>query len=134
MTEIRVDQFLPHPPEAVWRALTDPALIAKWWAAADGLVPVVGHRFELDMDRWGRQKCTVLEVDEPRVLAYTFGEGVIDTVLRWTIEAEGTGSRLFLEHSGFDPDSELGPVAFKGMGAGWPHVLPRIAAALASAA
>lgn len=27
---IRVDEFLPHPPEKVWRVLTEPELIARW--------------------------------------------------------------------------------------------------------
>jgi uncharacterized protein YndB with AHSA1/START domain len=31
---------LPHPPEKVWRALTDPALLAEW------LLPVIGLKLE----------------------------------------------------------------------------------------
>jgi uncharacterized protein YndB with AHSA1/START domain len=27
---IRTDSFFPHPPEKVWRALTDPELLASW--------------------------------------------------------------------------------------------------------
>ena len=49
---IQVDDWFPHAPEAVWKALTDPALHARWWAAGD-VRPVVGHRFELDMGKWG---------------------------------------------------------------------------------
>jgi len=49
---LRFDLHIPHPPAAVWRALTDPDLLARWWAAGE-VKPVVGHRFTLDMGNWG---------------------------------------------------------------------------------
>jgi uncharacterized protein YndB with AHSA1/START domain len=30
LTTVRVEQFLTHPPAKVWRALTDPGLLAQW--------------------------------------------------------------------------------------------------------
>jgi uncharacterized protein YndB with AHSA1/START domain len=44
---IQLNHFYPQPPAAVWKALTDPELLARWWAAGD-VQPVVGHRFDLD--------------------------------------------------------------------------------------
>lgn len=126
---IRVDQKLNHAPHDVWRALTEPDLLASWWAAGD-VRPVVGHRFTLDMGAFGQQTCTVTVVEPEHVFAFTFGEGVLDSLLTWRIELEGTGSRLFLEHSGLDVDSPLGLQAFKGMGAGWPKVLERVGTAM----
>ncbi|UQU65832.1 SRPBCC domain-containing protein [Couchioplanes caeruleus] len=46
----------------VWRALTEPELLARWWATGD-IKPIVGHRFTLDMGSWGQQPCEVLEVE-----------------------------------------------------------------------
>jgi uncharacterized protein YndB with AHSA1/START domain len=40
MTEtIHVDQFLAQPPAKVWRMLTEPDRLSRWWAALTGLVP-----------------------------------------------------------------------------------------------
>lgn len=36
---ITFDFDLAHPPEKVWRALTDPALVAAWLLPATGLAP-----------------------------------------------------------------------------------------------
>ena len=42
-TTVRVDQFLAHPPAKVWRALTEPDLIARWLIPGDFRLQV-GHR------------------------------------------------------------------------------------------
>jgi uncharacterized protein YndB with AHSA1/START domain len=126
VTDIELDQFIAREPAAVWRALTEPELLARWWAAGD-IKPIVGHRFTMDMGSWGRQPCEVLEVEPGRLLSYTFAEGDLDTVITWRLEAEGAGTRLFLRHAGFAEDS----ISLKGMGNGWPGLLRRIEPALA---
>jgi uncharacterized protein YndB with AHSA1/START domain len=108
----------------VWAALTDPALLARWWVAGD-IKPLVGHRFTLDMGNWGTQPCEVIAVEPERLLSYRFAEGSLDTTITWRLEPEGAGTRLFLEHAGFDLDSPMGRQAYRGMGEGWPHVLDR---------
>jgi uncharacterized protein YndB with AHSA1/START domain len=125
MSSIECDQFIARPPAAVWRALTEPELLAKWWARGD-IKPVVGHRFTLDMGKWGSQVCEVLEVEEETLLRYTFAEGVLDTTITWRLVAEGAGTRLFLVHDGFEPGSE----ALIGMGNGWPGLLARVVVAI----
>ena len=119
---IEVDQFLSHSPATVWRALTEPDVMALWWAAGD-ISPVVGRSFTLGMGGFGKQPCTVTKVDPQRLIAYTFAEGTLDSTLTWTIVPEGTGTRLFLAHSGLDVDTPMGLQAFKGMGSGWPGIL-----------
>lgn len=122
---IEVDHWFPHAPAALWKALTDPALHARWWAAGD-VRPVVGHRFELDMGQWGKQPCEVVQVEPDRLLKYKFGVGALNTFITWRLAAEGAGTRLKLIHEGFDMDSPMGRMAFEGMGAGWPKVVARI--------
>jgi uncharacterized protein YndB with AHSA1/START domain len=123
---IRMSEYINHPPTKVWRALTDPEIHAKWWAAGD-VKPVIGHKFELDMGPWGMQACEVIDVEIEKLLRYSFA---LDTTITWTLEAEGEGTRLHLEHTGFDLDSPMAKKAFEGMGHGWPGVLKRIEPAL----
>ena len=129
-TTIRCDQFIGHPPAVVWKALTEPDLHARWWARGD-VKPVVGHRFTLDMGAWGQQCRQVLAVEPERMIRYSFAEGSLDTTVTWRLQPEGNGTRLFLEHAGFDPESPLGKSALAGMGDGWPRVLRAIEPCLA---
>ena len=127
---IRLEHRYAAPPSAVWRALTTPELFARWWVAGD-IQPRVGHRFELDMGRWGKQACEVLAVEHERLLSIRFAEGALDTTITWQLSADGTGTRLHFTHEGFDLDSPLGRSAFEGMKPGWPSLLARIDKALA---
>jgi uncharacterized protein YndB with AHSA1/START domain len=121
---ITVDQFIAAPPEKVWRAISTPEGIARWWVPGD-IEPTVGHEFLLEMPGWGGVPCVVLEVDEPRLLVHTFA----DWTLRWTLSPEGHGTRLLLEHSGFDLENPQHRFAFENMGPGWrDDVIPRLAA------
>lgn len=124
---IHVDRSFAHPPSLVWKALTDPELHARWWAAGD-VRPVVGHRFELDMGNWGMRPCEVSAVESERLLSYSFG-GM--SQITWRLEPEGTGTRLALTHEGFDLEEPMGRAAYQGMRQGWPSVIARIDDALA---
>jgi uncharacterized protein YndB with AHSA1/START domain len=128
---IRLSRFINHPPARVWRALTDPEIHARWWAAGD-VKAEVGHRFTLDMGKFGQQSCEVIAVEPERLLCYSFAPGTLNTTITWRLEPENGGTRLHLEHSGFDPDSPLAKMAFEGMSRGWPGVLERIGPAIES--
>ena len=114
-----------QPPAAVWRVLTTPELFARWWTRGD-IQARVGHRFELDMGRWGQQPCEVLAVEPERLLSIRFASGSLDTTITWQLTAEGTGTLLRFTHEGFDLDSPLGRQAYEGMKPGWPALLARI--------
>jgi uncharacterized protein YndB with AHSA1/START domain len=118
------DQYVAVPPAAVWHSIATPEGIASWWAPGD-IAPVVGHRFVLEMPGWGNVACEVLEVEVDRLLVHTF----FDWTLQWRLEPEGRGTRLFLEHRGFDLDNPQHRFAFDHMGPGWrDEVLPRLVA------
>jgi len=135
MTEntIRLTRHFPHPPEAVWKALTTPDLLARWWAPGD-IAPTAGHRFTMDMGAWGMQQCEVLSVHPGTSISFLFAEGSLDTTVTWTLETVEDGTVLHLEHAGFQLDTPMGQQAFDGMGNGWPGVLSRIDGVLVDAA
>ncbi|MEU9827547.1 SRPBCC family protein [Micromonospora chersina] len=130
MTEpdkIEVDQFLPYPPAQVWRILVDPDLMARWLMPND-FKPVVGHQFTFQAKPMpalhfaGTIHCEVLAVEPERLLQITWadrsGSG-LDSVVTWRLEPEGRGTRMLMEHSGFDLESPFQAVAHRTMGSGW---------------
>lgn len=132
MTEARigtvsVDQFIAAPPAKVWRALTEPDLLAKWWAPGD-VEATVGHRFHLEMPGFGSIPCTVTEVEPYKRFVYTFNGR---WMLTWRLVEEGHGTRLLLDHTGFELDDKREQGAYERMGIGWRDtVLPRLAQAV----
>ncbi|MCB9545323.1 MAG: SRPBCC domain-containing protein [Myxococcales bacterium] len=128
-TAIELERQLPFPPAAVWAALTEPGLHARWWAAGD-VRPVPGHRFELDMGAFGAQACEVLAVEPERLFSIRFAVGQLDSTLTWRLTPAEDGTRLGLVHGGFNLEQESGRRALAGMGRGWPSVLQRLAALL----
>ncbi|TDC85894.1 SRPBCC domain-containing protein [Actinomadura sp. 7K507] len=121
---IEVDEFLPHPPRKVWRALTEPELLARWLMPND-FKAVTGHRFTFatkpipNAGFDGTIACQVLDIDEERLLRISWGGGGLDTTVTWRLVPEGHGTRLFIEHAGFDLDDPANEFAFRGMGSGW---------------
>jgi uncharacterized protein YndB with AHSA1/START domain len=121
------ETVLPQSPEQVWAALTDPAVIARWLMPND-FAPKLGHRFTftttpIPAARFdGIIHCEVVELDPPRRLAYTWTGGDLTTKVTYRLEPEGTGTRLYFEHSGFDLENPVHRLAYDGMGSGWKHL------------
>jgi len=109
-----VEREIPHPPEKIWRALTQPHLIEEWLMKND-FKPVVAHRFNLTAD-WGAVDCQVLEVEPNKTLSYTWAAYGLESVVTWTLTATSAGTRLRMEQSGFRPDREK---AYQGARYGW---------------
>ena len=112
---------LLHSPEKVWRALTDPVLLAEW------LLPVVGFKLEpgaaftfktQPYPGWdGTVNCRTLEIEADRKLSYTWVVGnMLDTVVTFTLTPMASGTRLSLVQSGFKPDQKQN---FGGARYGW---------------
>jgi uncharacterized protein YndB with AHSA1/START domain len=120
-----VEREMKHPPEKIWRALTEGPLIAEWLMAND-FQPIVGHRFTLrtaPMAHWnGVTDCEVLIVERNKLLSYTWnasGEEAaqgIKSVVTWTLTPVEGGVRVRMEQSGFRPQDEPN---LKGANYGW---------------
>ncbi len=120
--DIRLQRLYPHPPELVWRALTEAGLIKRWMQMDNEFKPEVGHRFELRdiSSNWdGVLYCEVVLVDPPSQLVYRFKGGAMkhETTVTFTLIPEGNGTRLKLDHTGF---TGLTDIAISGIiGFGW---------------
>src|SRR5581483_10379018 len=101
---------LPHPPEKVWRALTDPELLAEWLLPVVGLELRPGAALTLKAQPqpgWdGIVNGRVLEVEAQRKLSYAWVVGDIDTVVTFTLTPTASGTRLSLVQSGFRKDQK----------------------------
>ena len=123
-----IERNLPYPPAKIWRALTQPHLIAEWLMQND-FAPTVGHTFDFRAD-WGSVNCRVLEVEPDKTLSYSWAAMGLESVVTWTLEPSPTGTHLRMEHEGFRPDQEQ---AFRGAQYGWQQFLGKLEQALAHA-
>ena len=109
-----VEREIPHPPEKIWRALTQPHLIQEWLMKSD-FKPVVDHRFNFSAD-WGSVDCQVLAVEPNKKLSYTWAAFGLESVVTFTLTPTSTATHLRMEQSGFRPDQQQ---AYQGATGGW---------------
>ncbi|SDT14465.1 SRPBCC family protein [Bradyrhizobium canariense] len=134
-----VERVMPHPPEKIWRALTQGPLIEEWLMQND-FEPVVGHRFNLrssPMPHWnGVVDCEVLVVEPNQRLSYSWNASGdeaatgIKTVVTWTLTRTEAGTHVRMEQSGFRPQDTRN---YQGATYGWQKYvagLERVAAGL----
>jgi uncharacterized protein YndB with AHSA1/START domain len=126
-TEIKNEWIYEQSPNEVWKYLTQADLIALW-LMPNNFMPIIGHEFQfqtkpipsLDLD--GIFHCRVLEIVPFKKLIYSWkggsGNGVftLDTVVEWTLEKYGKGTKLFLKQTGF---KEANLSIFTAMTDGW---------------
>ena len=125
---------LHHSPGKVWRALTDPVLLAEWLLPVVGLKLDPGAAFTLKappQPGWdGIVNGRILEIDAHRKLSYTWavGDMELDTVVTFTLTPTASGTRLSVVQSGFKPDQKRN---FGGARYGWTMMGGKLVALLA---
>jgi uncharacterized protein YndB with AHSA1/START domain len=138
-SDIRIVREYPHPRGRVWRALTDPAIMARWGMRPEGFAPIVGTRFKLigkPNPGWrGYVECQVTEVREPELIAYSWidNDGARTLHVRYTLDETPSGTRLTVEHLGFTGVSGflfskiiMGPGHRKLLGGPFPRALKQM--------
>jgi len=114
-----VEKEMPHPPEKIWRALTEGGLIRQWLMDNE-FQPVVGHRFQFrttPSPHWnGVVESEVLVVEPRKKLSYTWTSGGLDCVVLWTLTPTSGGTHVRMEQSGIPADQEA---AYRGATYGW---------------
>ena len=128
-----VEREFAHPPEKLWRALTQPHLIEEWLMKND-FKPVVGHNFNLRGEWGGVLDCEVLAVEPNKTLSYTWNfshdDAAFDlkSVVTFTLTPTGTGTHLRMEQAGFRADQKQ---ALGGAKVGWQQFFTRLDEVLA---
>ncbi len=124
---------LSHPPEKVWRTLTDPELLAKWLLPVTGFNLEAGSEFAFSAppqpDWDGSVNCRMLEVEEFKRLSWAWVAADIDTVLTFVLDRTETGTRLTIQQSGFEPGQKR---ALGGARYGWKMMGERLENLLAA--
>jgi uncharacterized protein YndB with AHSA1/START domain len=122
--DVTFEIVYPHPPEKVWRALTDRRALSEWLMEND-FEPRTGHKFTFRTKPApgfdGVVHCQVITLDEPRCLSYTWRGGPINTTVTWKLEPTANGTRLRLAHTGFT--GLRGMMLAKLLGGGWNKML-----------
>ena len=118
-----LERVFPHPPEKLWRALTESPLLAQWLLPND-FAPVGGKAFQFRADpvpNWnGIIDCQVLVVDPFKQLSFTWGAMGMTSVVLFVLTPATSGTHLRMEHSGFASDQDA---AYKGATYGWQKFL-----------
>lgn len=134
---VRVSRRFAHPAEAVFDAWLNPALAGKFlFATPTGVMKTVeidaqvGGKFNIVETRDGEDAAHVgeyLEIDRPRRLVFSFGDGIAFDATTVTIEIVATpqGCELTLTHDGV-----LEPWAAQ-TNTGWTGILEGLDKALA---
>ena len=127
------------PPERVFKALTDPAELQRWFTNPEcpakswemDARPGGRYRYETEagsvvVNNVRQFKChgEILEIDPPRLLVYTWIANWHDdpasrTVVRWELALKAGGTHVKVTHSGLN---KL-PVARKDYSGGWSGVV-----------
>jgi uncharacterized protein YndB with AHSA1/START domain len=125
---LRFERLLAHPPEKVWKAVTDPAELAHWFPARVETELRVGApiRFTFDHVDLDAPDGEILTVDPPRLLVYRWGKDE----LRWEIVPTDSGCRLLFTQVLGGDDLWVGRLATARQAAGWDICLDQLGARL----
>jgi uncharacterized protein YndB with AHSA1/START domain len=111
---------LPHSPEKVWRALTDPKLLSEWLLPAIGFKLEPGNMFTFKTQPhpgWdGIVNCKMLEIETHKKLSWRWIVADLQTIVTFTLAPTALGTRLSLVQSGFKPEQKQN---FGGARYGW---------------
>ena len=132
------------PAERVFKALTDPAQLKRWFTSPEcpskawnmdarlgGKYNYATEKGKLVVNGVNEFEChgEIVEIAPPRLLAYTWIANWHDdkhreTTVRWELEPRGKGTHVKVTHSGLAQEG----VAREDYRGGWPGVLQQLKA------
>lgn len=134
---LRYERLLPHPPEAVWQAITDPKELAVWFNAKAVIEPRQGGKVDFISAPAGFHTTgRILVWDPPRVFEHEWHMaphpnlpegGEPESVIRWELVQDAGSTLLTVTHRRLSKNTAL------GFAPGMHAYLDRLAARLARA-
>jgi uncharacterized protein YndB with AHSA1/START domain len=121
-----IEREMPHPPEKVWRALTESSLMEEWLMKND-FHPEVGRQFQFrstPVPNWdGIIDSQVLVVEPALRLSYSWSTMGMESVVTWTLTPTERGTHVRMEHSGFPSEESA---SYKGAKYGWQSFIGKL--------
>lgn len=125
---LALERVFNAPAAQVWKAITDPAAMAKWYFDVKGFRPETGCEFNFVVEHEGfvyDHRCLVKEVIPGKKLAYTWRyhgyEG--DSLVTFELFDEGAKTRLKLTHLGLETFPKQPAFARKNFMSGWTSLI-----------
>ena len=129
-SRVEVSRFFSHPPDVVWRALTEPDLVERWLMQSTGFVgATVGTHVLLSVPSSDSAEiaCEVVSAVPMESMTWSWTDLRAERPSRWfvtwDVHAHGRGTRLFISHTGFDIDDKRQMMARNAFARGWDQVL-----------
>jgi uncharacterized protein YndB with AHSA1/START domain len=104
LATVEQDIWIDAPVDVVWRAVTEPDLVAQWFAIEADIAPTPGYDGSLTLGRTGaprRVRVSVQSVEPRRSFSYRWlhPDGVpartgTSVLVTFTLTPEGAGTRL----------------------------------------
>jgi uncharacterized protein YndB with AHSA1/START domain len=107
-TTVEQSVRIAAPPETVWSFWTEPERLSRWWGTATAVVAEPGGDYRIVMDTGEVMRGSIVEVDPPHRLVFTFGwehngpgEPLApgSTSVEVTLLADGADTELVLRHT-----------------------------------
>lgn len=114
---LRYERRLPHPPEAVWKAITDPKELAAWFNTKATIEGRPGGRIDFISAPAGFHTTgRILTWDPPRVFEHEWlmdphphlPKGESESTIRWELVGDGTSTLLTVTHRRLTRGTALG--------------------------
>jgi uncharacterized protein YndB with AHSA1/START domain len=119
---IERDVVIDAPIEVVWAVVTEPEHMGAWFSDTVAIDLRPGGEVLLHWEGHGTVRGRVERVERPRLFAFHWTVGSGETLVEFTLTAEGAGTRLTVVESGFSslamPEDEQRH-HFDGHSSGW---------------
>ncbi len=123
-----IERVFDAPVALVWRAITTPEDMSRWYFDMKHFKPEIGCDFQFVVEHEGNvhdHRCKIIEVIPQRKIAYTWRyhghEG--NSLVTFKVFAEGDRTKLRLTHQGLETFPKLPPFARQNFVRGWTSLI-----------